>query len=121
MCKSDLHILYSFTNLQMKKIIILFFCFYFFALLQASFLPHFPIGHLLNFVLIIVVLINLFEAREEKFGFFGALIGGFFLDIFSERLLGFHILTLLLLAFLIKMVLKRYIQLPVFLNAKLQR
>lgn len=94
-----------------KKVLILILFFYILALFQTSFLVHF---RLLNFLLILVIFINLFERTGGNSGLFSALIGGFFLDIFSERLLGFHILILLLLAFLIKMVLKRYIQLPVF-------
>jgi len=98
----------------MKKIIILFFCFYFFALLQASFFPHFPFGHLLNLVLIVVVLINLFEARKEKSGFFSAFFGGFFLDIFSENFIGFWILILLAISIFIKFVLRKHVRLPIF-------
>ena len=98
----------------MKKIIILFFCFYFFALLQASFFPHFSLGHLLNLVLIVVVLINLFEARKEKSGLFSAFFGGFFLDIFSENFIGFWILILLAISIFIKFVLRKHVRLPIF-------
>ena len=108
----------------MKKIIILFFCFYFFALLQASFFPHFPFGHLLtptpifggglNLVLIVVVLINLFEARKEKSGLFSAFFGGFFLDIFSENFIGFWILILLAISIFIKFVLRKHVRFPIF-------
>ena len=98
----------------MKKIIILFFCFYFFALLQASFFPHFSLGHLLNLVLIVVVLINLFEARKEKSGLFSAFFGGFFLDIFSENFIGFWILILLAISIFIEFVLRKHVRLPIF-------
>ena len=98
----------------MKKIIILFFCFYFFALLQASFFPHFSLGHLLNLVLIVVVLINLFEARKEKSGLFSAFFGGFFLDIFSDNFIGFWILILLAISIFIKFVLRKHVRLPIF-------
>jgi rod shape-determining protein MreD len=94
-----------------RKVLILILFFYILALFQTSFLVHFRV---INFILILVIFINLFERAEENFGLFSALIGGFFLDIFSQRPLGFHILVLLLLVFLIKMVLKRYIQLPFF-------
>jgi len=98
----------------MKKIIILFFCFYFLTLLQASFFPHFSLGHLLNLVLIVVVLINLFEARKEKSGLFSAFFGGFFLDIFSENFIGFWILILLAISIFIKFVLRKHVRLPIF-------
>lgn len=94
----------------LRKFLILFLFFWLLALFQTSFLVYF---WALNFILILVIFINLFEKSEGNSGLFSALFGGFFLDIFSERPLGFHILSLLILALLIKMVLKRYIQLPV--------
>ena len=63
----------------MKNIFILIILLYLTALLQASFFPHFPMGHLLNFVLVLVVIINLFEAGKGKLGLLGAFFGGFFL------------------------------------------
>jgi len=94
-----------------RKVIILILIFYILALFQTSFLVHF---RALNLILILVIFINLFERAEGNLGFYSALLGGFFLDIFSEKPLGFHILSLLILALLVKMVLKRYIQLPIF-------
>ncbi|HUW71787.1 MAG TPA: hypothetical protein VMV66_01135 [Candidatus Humimicrobiaceae bacterium] len=100
----------------MKNIFILIILFYLTVLLQTSFSPHFPIGHLLNFVLVLVIIINLFEAGEGKLGLFGAFFGGFFLDIFSEIFLGFWVIILLTIAVFIKFVLRKYVRLPTFIQ-----
>ena len=91
------------------KTIVAFFSFYFLILLQTSFLVHF-VSTLPNLILIIVLLINLFEDKKENFGMIAAFTGGFFLDIFSENYLGFHIVILFLFSILIKLVLKNYLQ-----------
>ena len=57
-----------------------------------------------------VCFVNFFEDREEDSGIFISLIGGVFLDIFSESFFGFYILTSLLISFFIKIVLKNYVQ-----------
>ena len=100
----------------MKNIFILIILFYLTALLQTSFFPHFPMGHLLNFVLVLVIIINLFEVREGRLGLFGAFLGGFFLDIFSEFFLGFWAIILLLTAFFIKFILRKYVRFPTFIQ-----
>ena len=91
------------------KTIATFFSFYFLLLLQTSFLVHF-VPFLPSLILIIVLLINLFEDEKKNFGMITAFIGGFFLDVFSENYIGFHILILFLLSILIKLVLKNYLQ-----------
>lgn len=98
---------------MVRKVILLSIFFYILALFQTSFLIHF---RALNFILILVIFLNLFEKPEANFGLISALIGGFFLDIFSGKSFGFHILILLILSLVIKMVLRRYIQLPVLLK-----
>lgn len=100
----------------MKNIFILIIFFYFVTLSQTSFFIHFPLGHLLNFVLVLVILTNIFEAQEGKLGLFGAFFGGFFLDIFSEIFLGFWILILLAIAVFIKFVLRKYVRFPTFIQ-----
>lgn len=91
----------------MKKIIISLLFFYVLALFQTSFLVHFSA---LNLILILIFFLNLFEKSEENFGLISALIGGFFLDVFSERTIGFHVLILFLLSLSIKLILRRYIR-----------
>ncbi len=98
----------------MKKILILIIIFYILALLQTSFLIHFSFFNITpNFILIAVLLLNLLEEPRKNNGIFGAVISGFFWDIFSNRPIGFHILILAGLAILIKIILRRYVQFPV--------
>ncbi|PIS39688.1 MAG: hypothetical protein COT33_00700 [Candidatus Nealsonbacteria bacterium CG08_land_8_20_14_0_20_38_20] len=96
---------------MVKKIITSLLFFYILALFQTSFLVHFSA---LNLILISIFFFNLFEKSEENFGLISALIGGFFLDIFSERAIGFYILILFLLSLFIKLILRRYIRIPIF-------
>jgi len=102
----------------MKKILILIPFFYILTLFQTSFLIHFNIflegfaGWTLSLVLIAVILITVFDPHT-KIGVGAAFIGGFFLDIFSENFIGFHILILVTLAFLIKFILRKYIRLRI--------
>lgn len=93
------------------KILILIIFFYFLTLLQTSFLVHFSIfGLVPNFVLLLVILWNFSEKTKNLTGLFAALIGGFYLDVFSNRFFGFNILILLGIVIFIKLILKRYVR-----------
>jgi len=104
----------------MKRLLFLFFCFYFLTLIQTSFLIHFNLGWQLGFlpVLFLVIFINFFEGPSENIGIPSAFLAGFFLDIFSENFIGFHILILLLVSLFIKFILKKYMQIPVWEKIK---
>lgn len=96
-----------------KKILISIIVFYFLVLLQTSFLVHFTIFDAVpNVVLILVIIWNLLEKRRDYFGVINGLIGGFFLDIFSGRFIGFYVLILVGLAIFIKLIFKRYVRIP---------
>ena len=98
--------------------IILIPLFYILTLFQTSFLTHFNIflegflGWTPNLVLIAVILITIFENPDSRtnLGVEAAFVGGFFLDIFSENFIGFHILILIILAFFIKFILRKYVR-----------
>jgi len=98
----------------MKKLLTSVLFFYFLTLFQTSFFPHFPMGCFLNFVLLTIILINLFEDSRENFGLFSAFFSGFFLDIFSKNFLGFWILILLATSFFLKYIFKKYVRFPFF-------
>ncbi|MDP3991119.1 MAG: rod shape-determining protein MreD [Candidatus Nealsonbacteria bacterium] len=99
---------------MLGKILILALFFYFLVLLQTSFLVHFRIfGFALNFVFIAVVLINIFEKPQKYSGMAAAFIGGLFLDIFSAGVIGFNVLILVVLAFLLKTFFKKYVRLSI--------
>jgi len=101
---------------MIKKFLAIVIFFYILALLQTSFLVHFNIfsGWLVGYGLILamIILINLFIPRQRFYGLETAFIGGFFWDIFSNRPIGVSILILVLLAFFINFILKRYVQIP---------
>lgn len=80
-----------------------------FTLLQTSFLPHFfPSGFVPNLVIIAIVILVFFKKYE------GALIGGFFLDIFSHMPFGFWTVSLVAFTFLLQIFANRYVQNPIF-------
>jgi hypothetical protein len=97
---------------MVKKILILTLSFYLLAAFQSSFLAHFFPEKFLNLILISVILINFFEIPSENFGIISALIGGFFLDFFSERFFGFWILILLFISIFIKFIFKKHVRIP---------
>ncbi|RLC34944.1 MAG: hypothetical protein DRZ76_01495 [Candidatus Nealsonbacteria bacterium] len=90
------------------KFFILIPVFYLLLAVQTTFLLYFPL------ILISVFLINLFEKPQDFTGVLVALIGGFFLDIFSSGIIGIHALSLAALALLIKVILRRYVRSPVY-------
>jgi rod shape-determining protein MreD len=99
---------------RFKKIIILVLIFYFLILMQASFLVHFSIlGIVPNLVFIFVIFINILNfAQWQKF--YSAIVGGFYLDIFSLSnpfgFFGFYTLTLIACYFFIKIILEKYVR-----------
>ncbi len=91
----------------MKKILISVLFFFFLALIQTSFLIHLDIsGVSLNLILISVILVNFFEKPRQKTGLVVAAIGGLYLDLFSNFQIGISLFTLIILALLIKRILK---------------
>jgi rod shape-determining protein MreD len=101
----------------MKKITILVIILYCLALLETSFFVHFNIlthynFYFLNSIFILIVLWNLFEKRENFSGILVAFTGGFFLDVFSSQLIGFNISIAIIIALFIKLVFKKYVQIP---------
>jgi len=102
---------------MVKKIVFFAAILYILTLLQASFLVHFRVsGFLPNFVFIIVIFINLFSssARDKMMS---AVIGGFYLDVFSlgnpGGFFGFYTLIMLGLFFFLKIISEKYVRLPV--------
>lgn len=99
----------------MKKAILLILVFYFLILLQTGFAPHFRVfGLVPNLVLGAVVLLNLFEKQEEKFGLLAAVLGGFLMDIFSAHFFGFYAGSYLVIAVFLKYFVRQYVKLPAF-------
>lgn len=98
----------------MKLLFGVFLLLYAFALLQMSFLVHFfPAGLVPNLIILTVLCLSIFE-RSSSYSSMGvALFGGFLLDIFSDGIIGFWPLALLLISTFIKIVLEDYVRLPI--------
>ncbi len=91
----------------MIKYILCLFLFYFLVLFQTSFLLA-----SFNLVFYTIIIWNLLEKKENNLGIFNALIAGFFLDVFSEKFIGFNILILVISALLIKQFIRSYVRIP---------
>ncbi|MDI6591798.1 MAG: hypothetical protein QME61_02610 [Patescibacteria group bacterium] len=102
----------------MRKIFFLIIFFYILVLFQTSFLIYFPFGWQFDWIIILIsiIFINLLERPKNYLGYLSAIIGGFFLDIFSKNFIGFHILILMSFTIFIKFILKKYISLPIWRN-----
>ena len=102
------------------KILISIIMIYFLVLLQSSFMVFFDIqGYVLNLVLILVLLFNLFESSKSVKGLILAFFGGFFLDIFSSELfgidlIGLWIFILIALSVFIKYIFKKHFSFVMF-------
>jgi len=101
---------------MIKRIIFFVLIFYILTLLQTSFLVHFNVfGIVPNFVLIAVIFINLFGSSDRE-KVFSAVIGGFYLDVFSlndrGEFFGFYTLILLGLFLFLKIILEKYVRFP---------
>lgn len=121
---------------MVKKILVIIILFYILVLFQTSFLVHFDIfsGKLISYSLILVpiILISIFTPLDSKhltrlnnrkanltglasrYDLIAAFSAGFFLDIFSGKFIGFHILILVGLVIFIKFILQKYVQMPIF-------
>ncbi|GAH11285.1 unnamed protein product, partial [marine sediment metagenome] len=88
--------------------------FYIISLLETSFFIHFNFFRFLpNIILIFQILITLFEDPNKNLAIFSAVSAGFFWDIFSENPIGFSILILLSISVFLKIVLRKYVRIPI--------
>ena len=93
---------------MVQKILILILFFYLLVLLQTSFLFDLPL------ILIAVFLISFFTPPTDfNTGISSAFIGGFFSDVFSATFFGFWALILLAKVIFIKIILRKYVRLPI--------
>jgi len=109
---------------MVKRTVFLFIFLFFLILIQTSFLAHFAFkGATINIFLFTLILICLFS-REYYFAITSALIGGFYLDIFSlgkTGFFGFYTLVIVSLAFFIRLVIRKYVQFPIFKRIQKQK
>jgi len=90
----------------------------FMGIIQVSFAPYLAMPwewlSWVNLVDAAVVLIALFEKRRNKMSWVAAFWGGIFLDMYSVRFFGFWTLILIGVVAFVKVILKKYVQLPSF-------
>ena len=99
--------------MKVFKVLLSAVVFYFFVLLETSFFVHFGIfNYIPNLILLSVIAWNIFENPKDLSGIFGAIIGGFLLDIFSSHPIGYNVLILVTTAIFIKIIIRKYVQLP---------
>ncbi len=98
----------------MIRAIFFFILFYFLSLLQTSFLAHFSFwGIVPNVLVLLVIGISVFANSDSSSGLLAALGAGFFLDIFSQKPLGFSVAILFVGVLLIKTLKRTYVRIPV--------
>ncbi len=93
------------------KFLFLGIFFYFVYFLQMSFLPFLNVFQF-NFLVILVLFINIFEDPKSNTGLYCAFFFGVLSDIFSPYFFGLTTLILLSTAILIKFILWRYVRIP---------
>jgi len=102
------------------KLPLLILFFWFLTFLETSFFSFLNIfGWQIHLVWIAVFFINLLEDRYGTLGFWSAVFGGFFLDIFSPLyFFGFNTAVLTVFSLAFKFILLRYIGLPISHGSK---
>lgn len=96
-----------------RKTLISIIVLYFLVLFQTSFLVHFALwGVVPNLVMLLVIILSIYDKQDSYLGLYNAVIGGFFLDIFSNRIIGFNILILVILSILLKLIFNKYVRIP---------
>lgn len=95
----------------MKKALFFHALFFFLAVLQASFLPHFALaGWVINLPLLSLVALASFGSPAS--GVAAAVAGGFGLDLYSSLPFGSWIILSLLVFFAARSILQNYVRIP---------
>lgn len=94
-----------------RKAILVALAAYLLALAELSFSPNFISNFfVLNFLLIFIILIAIFESPKQKFGFLAAFLGGFFIDSLTSLPLGASIIAFSFVVFFISKFLGMFFQ-----------
>jgi len=93
----------------------LIFLSYFLFLIQSSFIVHFTTSFLFSIIIFLIPVLFIFIEPTDSFnGVFLFFTIGFFWDLFSFSILGKHALLLVLIYFLTKLFLKKYVRISEF-------
>ncbi|MFA5714753.1 MAG: hypothetical protein WC998_03360 [Candidatus Paceibacterota bacterium] len=96
---------------EIIKTFILFLIIYFWFILESSYLPFLTF---FSFLLIFVVLINLFEEPQGRIGLFSAFMTGLLMDIYSSHHIGLFAVSFSLFSLLLKFILSKYVRMGSF-------
>ena len=99
--------------MRISKLLLTIICFYFLILFQTSFLAHFDIFNIITHIGLVIVLILFFCRKEaDMSSIVLAICAGLFLDIFSDKFIGFYVLILCVSIILINLILQKYVRAP---------
>lgn len=96
----------------MKRALLISFFFFFISLFQFGFLPAaFPFISLPNILIIITLIYTFIENPDKNGAFIGAIVAGLLNDLVSPYF-GFYTIIIFSLVYILKFLLKKYVQLP---------
>ena len=99
--------------MQILKYPLIVIVIYLLVLFETSFFVHFNIPYIsINILLVLTIIWNIFEETKKSTGILIAFTSGFFLDIFSSRFMGYNIIILLISAYFIKFIFRKYVRIP---------
>lgn len=91
------------------KIVLIALFWFLLMLIQTSFISIFTD---FNFIVLLIVIINLIENPESNFGLLSAFLAGIFLDINTTYYFGIFTLGLVLFSLTAKIVLLKFLKIP---------
>ena len=96
----------------MKQAFFLILVFVFLALLQTSFLAHFPLqGFVIPAVIMGVFMVSIF-VKALFAGLLGAFAGGLVLDVFSQHIFGYWTIVAVLVFCIVSFLIHTYVRFP---------
>ncbi len=96
----------------MKRIFIFILIAYFLAMIESGLIANFSL--FINLLLLYAILFNLIENPKKEEGLIVSAFCGLFFDIFSSFVFGFYTMIFLVSSIILKLILKKYVRLPVF-------
>jgi len=94
--------------MKINRVIINLLIIIFLAIIQIAFLSKFNYLNYFNLILSSIILISI-NINDFRLSLFWAVIGGFFMDLYSFLPFGTFILTLILLVFIINLLVKNFL------------
>jgi len=92
---------------EILKTLFLILIMYYAFLFEMSFLPFFTF---FSFLILFVILVNILEDPRGRIGLFSAFFLGLMMDVYSAHYIGLMAISFLLVSFLLKLILSRYVR-----------